>query len=73
MELAIIIVIAVFVITYRFNTGGNVYKFFVGSVSKAYNKYAPYSFKEVREKTKQLGEEYTVKQYTLIFLYRQSY
>ena len=63
MELVIIIVIAIFVITYRQNTGGNVYKFFASSVGKAYNKYAPYSFKEVREKTKELGEEYTAKQY----------
>ncbi|MBP5678717.1 MAG: hypothetical protein J6X28_02685 [Bacilli bacterium] len=30
-----------------------------------YEKFAPYSFQVVREKTKQLGQEYTVKQYTL--------
>ena len=63
MELVIIIIIAIFVITYRQNTGGNVYKFFTDSVGAAYNRFAPYSFKEVREKTKELGEEYTAKQY----------
>ena len=29
-----------------------------------YERFSPYSFKVVREKTKQLGQEYTVKQYT---------
>ena len=30
-----------------------------------YDRFAPYSFKVVREKTKQLGQEYTVRQYTI--------
>ena len=64
MELIILLIIAIFVITYRTNKGENVYKFFVEGVGNAYNKYAPYSFKEVREKTKSLGQEYTVKQYS---------
>lgn len=55
--------IAVFVITYRMNNGENVYRFFISQVSNAYNKYAPYSFKEVRAKSKELGQEYTPKQY----------
>ena len=63
MELVFLLAIAIFVMTYRFNNGENVYKFFVESVSTAYNKYAPYSFKEVREKTKELGQEYTARQY----------
>lgn len=63
MELLILLAIAIFVITYRQNTGDNVYRFFVDSVGNAYNKYAPYSFKEVRQKTKELGVEYTPKQY----------
>jgi hypothetical protein len=63
MELIILIVIAVFVITYRMNNGENVYRFFISQVSNAYNKYAPYSFKEVRAKSKELGQEYTPKQY----------
>ncbi|MCI8467062.1 MAG: hypothetical protein HFI08_02570 [Bacilli bacterium] len=63
MELILLIVIAVFVITYRMNNGENVYRFFISQVSNAYNKYAPYSFKEVRAKSKELGQEYTPKQY----------
>ena len=63
MELPILLLIAIFVIIYRMNTGDNVYKFFVEQVSGVYNKYAPYSFKVVREKTKELGQEYTAKQY----------
>ena len=63
MELIILLLITVFVITYRKNTGENVYKFFATQVANAYNKYAPYSFKMVREKTKELGQEYTAKQY----------
>ncbi len=63
MELPILLIIAIFVITYRMNTGDNVYKFFKDSVAEIYDKYAPYSFKQVREKTKELGQEYTAKQY----------
>ena len=42
----------------------NVYKFFADSVTNVYNTYAPYSYKEVRQKTKELGFEYTAKQYS---------
>ncbi len=65
MELIILIIIAVFVISYRRNNGENVYRFFITQVSNAYNKYAPYSFKEVRAKTKELGQEYTPRQYLM--------
>ncbi|MCI8445762.1 MAG: hypothetical protein HFG15_04905, partial [Bacilli bacterium] len=30
-----------------------------------YERYAPYSFKEIREKVKELGQEYSKKQYTI--------
>ncbi|MGN1337262.1 MAG: hypothetical protein ACI4WW_02180 [Candidatus Coprovivens sp.] len=63
MELFLLLFIAVFVLAYRYNTGDNVYKFFADTVSNVYNTYAPYSFKEVREKTKELGYEYTPRQY----------
>ena len=65
MELIILLALTIFVIAYRKNTGENVYKFFVSQVSNMYNKYAPYSFKTVREKTKELGQEYTPRQYTV--------
>lgn len=63
MELIILLIIAIFVLAYRYNTGDNVYKFFADTVSNVYNQYAPYSFKEVRQKTKELGYEYTPRQY----------
>ena len=63
MELVLWLLIAIFVLSYRYNTGDNVYKFFADTVSNIYNTYAPYSFREVREKTKELGFEYTAKQY----------
>lgn len=63
MELIIVFLIAIFVITYRKNTGDNFYKFLVSEAGNAYEKYAPYSFQMVREKTKELGQEYTMKEY----------
>ena len=68
MELILLLVIAIYVTSYRLNSGENVYKFFISSVGEAYDKFAPYSFKEVRQKTKELGREYTVKQYTVQIL-----
>ncbi len=63
MELIFLLIIAVFIITYRKNTGENVYKFFAKEASSLYDKYAPYTFKMVREKSKELGEEFTTKEY----------
>ncbi len=62
-ELIILLIIAAFVLIYRRNPGENVYKFFVTNASRAYNKYAPYSFKMVREKAIELGQEFTPRQY----------
>ena len=63
MELLILLCIAIFVLAYRYNTGDNVYKFFADTVSGIYNTYAPYSYREVKQKTKELGYEYTPRQY----------
>ena len=65
IEIILISFIAVFMITYRNNTGENFSKFFINQVGSAYDKYAPYSFKEVRKKTIELKQEYTVKQYLI--------
>ena len=65
MELLILLAIAIFVLAYRFNTGDNVYKFFADTVAGIYNTYAPYSYKEVKQKTKELGYEYTPRQYAV--------
>ena len=63
MELIILLFIAIFVFSYRSQNGENVYKFIADKIKSIYNKYAPYSYQEVKEKTKQLGQEYTYKQY----------
>ena len=65
MELILIIVILVFMILYRNYRGQNVSKYIVEQVGVVYDRFAPYSFKVVREKTKELGQEYTVRQYTM--------
>ena len=63
MELVIMILIAIFVLSYRNQNGENVYKFISETVKNVYNKYAPYSYQEVREKSKELGQVYTAKEY----------
>ena len=63
--LILVLFIVVFVISYRKSNGENVYKYMSKNASIIYEKYAPYSFKEVRQKVKDLGQEYTKKQYTL--------
>ncbi len=65
MELFILLFIAVFIVLYRNYKGQNVYKYIVEQVQVAYDKFAPYSFKVVREKTKELGQEYTARQYLI--------
>lgn len=59
-ELLILLILAIAVLMYR---NGKSYKNVTDKVGNIYNKYAPYSFKVVREKSKELGEEYTTRQY----------
>ena len=63
IEVLIIGFVVLFVVTYRFSTGNGVYNFLKGAVNNVYDKYAPYSYKEMREKIKALGIDYTPKQY----------
>ena len=64
-ELFIIIIFVVAIYLYRNYKGEHVGKYVLNQVQTMYDKFAPYSFKVVREKTKQLGQEYTPKQYAL--------
>ena len=64
-ELLIIIVIVVSIFLYRNYKGQNVGRFITDQVKTIYDKYAPFSFKVVREKAKELGQEYTTKQYII--------
>ena len=62
-ELFILLAIAGIVLILRHNPGENVYKYVAGKATNIYDKYAPYSFKMVREKAVELGQEYTPRQY----------
>ena len=64
-EFFIIVIFVVAIYLYRNYKGENVGKYVLGQVQGMYEKFAPYSFQVVREKTKQLGQEYTVKQYAM--------
>ena len=64
-ELAIIVVIVVGIVLFRNYKDQNVGKYIFGQVQTAYNKFAPYSYQTVREKTKALGQEYTPRQYAI--------
>ena len=48
---------------YRKSPGNAPYKYFTEMASNVYDKYAPYSYKVVKEKAKELGQDYTWKQY----------
>jgi hypothetical protein len=63
IEVFVIAAILIFVYIYRKNTGNNSYKFIAKTIGNTYEKYAPYSFKVVREKAKELGQEYTTREY----------
>lgn len=65
IEIVIVAILLIFLVVYRKSTGEKFYKYLSRSIADIYNKYAPYSFKVVREKTKELGKEYTPKQYAI--------
>src|SRR5699024_11091025 len=65
MVLFLLLLIGVVVLLYRNYRGENVSKFITDQVQSIYDKFAPYSFKTVREKTKELGQEYTARQYLI--------
>ena len=58
-------IILLFIYLYRMDTGENTYKYVSKKVSFAYEQYAPYSFQVVREKVKELGQEYSSRQYAV--------
>ena len=63
IEFVIVVALALFAFMYRQYKGKNVYKYIIEQAGTVYDKFAPYSFKMVREKTKELGREYTPRQY----------
>ena len=63
MEIIFIGFIIIFIVTYRFSVGDGVYKFLTDSVQNVFDKYAPFSYKEMRNRIKELGMDYTPRQY----------
>ena len=68
MEYLLVILILIFIIVNYLRSGEKFYKFIENSGNKLYEKYAPYSFKVVRKKIKEMGMEFTPKQYLIQFI-----
>ena len=65
MVLFLLLLIAFIILISRNYNGDNLGKYVVQQASNIYSKYAPYSFKVVHEKTKQLGKEFTPRDYLI--------
>ena len=66
MEFVIIFLIAIFIIIYRKNDGTDTfYNFVKKQFGVVYERYAPYSYRTISAKMKDLKQEYTIKDYTL--------
>ena len=64
IETLIFLALIGFGIAYYFKKGDtSMYKFLSDQTVAVYEKYAPYSFKEIREKVKSMGQEYSKKDY----------
>lgn len=65
MEFILIGIILIFVMTYRNSSGEGVYKYAKKQATILYEQFEPYSYKIMREKIKELGLEYTTRQYVI--------
>lgn len=63
MKIIIIGIIIIFIVSYRTKQGESVYKFISEQAINTYKKIEHYSFKVMRDKVKELGLEYTPRQY----------
>ncbi len=61
----IIGLILIYIISYRRGGEQNAYKYIISQTESIYEKYAPYSYKQIREKVKDLGQDYSTRQYAL--------
>ena len=59
----LIALILVFIIIYRNASGENLYRYIADNTTFIYDKLAPYSYSAIREKIKDLGQDYTIHQY----------
>ncbi len=65
MVLFLLLIIGIGILLYRNYKGQNLHKYIIEQSRSIYNRFAPYSYKVVREKTKELGQEYSIKQYII--------
>ena len=64
LESIIALAILVFGILFFFKQGDtSMHDYVNGKISSIYDRYAPYSFKQIREKVKEMGQEYSKKEY----------
>lgn len=61
----LVLAILIFIVLYRSGQKANAYKFVNEKLNFVYEKYTPYSFRVIREKVKELGQEYTPRQYAI--------
>ena len=59
----IVAILIIFIIVYRSNVGEQTYQFVSRQGSRLYSKVAPYTYKEIRKKIKDLKQDYTPQQY----------
>ncbi len=60
---AIVAIIFIFLVIYRSQVGEQAYQFVSSQSRRLYSKVAPYTYKEIRKKIKELKQDYTVQQY----------
>lgn len=65
MELVVMLLTAIFIYAYRKSPGDAPYKYLTEKARDVYDRYAPYSYKVVKEKAKELGQDYSTKQYII--------
>ena len=63
IEFIIVLFLGTFAILYYVKKGDSLYKFVINGATVVYDKYAPFSYKTIREKVKELGQNYTAKDY----------
>ena len=59
----IVSILIIFIIIYRSNIGEQTYQYVNNQGKKLYSKVAPYTYKEIKKKIKELKQDYTVQQY----------
>ena len=59
----IVALILIFIVIYRNSNGRIFYKMLGDTIEPIYDKIAPYSYKRIRLKIKEMGQEYTPQQY----------